>query len=365
MGDILSDPFLVHGHKLREPETDTGSLASYARLHNGAALNSLLPSSATRPLDLLTENLPLAVTSLWGYEFSLYHKESSSDILICIHNPGAFKESLAAEAGWGRVISEPYLARMRELVANWASPGNRLGQVISNLWFEYDYEGIVSGSPTPNVFYGPKDNCHSLEKIWATQQLFDHLKPGSLPKGTFRSLARCMSWLAAGSTVTQIGQMLARGENRLRVFIQHIPSHGILPFLNRMGYLHCSNPELREQLEWCYRLADSVDLDIDLADTLGEQLGLECYFDSIEKAALFLDHLLERNLCDLEKYEKVKQHLRRLYQQNEPAFLPFFSHFKLGFHPVKGLTAKVYLGYVERGIAAQVIRTPLTTPPRL
>ncbi len=200
-----------------------------------------------------------------------------------------------------------------------------------------------------------------MEVVLASRQIVELLSPDGLHPDTFRFLITCMTQFEGKGWVAQIGRMLARQENKLRLFIQQIPRYGILPYLRRLAYPHVDHPALISQLECCYALADTVDLDIDITDRIGSQLGLECYFNTTEKALLFLDYLAEQGLCVPQKYPLLRAHLLQVRLLPDQQLLHGFSHIKLGFHPEKGFISKVYLGYVDREIASYVVRTqPLT-----
>ena len=357
MSQTSSLSFSEKGLQGRESKIHQESIGSYFRVVCPATLKSLLPEVKSQNLYSLMESIPLGISSLWGFEIPLYKEDLLSDFLICIHNPHIFGSSLDGVEAWRRIVDEPYYTRLRQLTQFWAEPDSRIGKVISNFWFEYDYAGMGAGILTPNFFFGPGSHCHSFETLWATRYMFDILHPQGLSNGVFRSLVQCMSMLSGGGKITQIGQMVARKENRLRIFIQQIPADGILPFLRRMEYRHVAHPDLVEQVKWCYQLSDSVDLDLDLADTLGESIGLECYFNSLQKASLFLDNLFERGLCAANKYQNLHHHLHAIPTHADSLFEHGFSHFKLGFHPEKGLVAKAYLGYVASSNVKETVGT--------
>lgn len=347
----------------RPPDRISGSLADAISARSCASLERLIPPAVCQQLARLTRHLPAAMTQLWGYELPIDKPEVSSDFLLCLHQADVCNQVMQTDAGLRQVITEPLYGRLRDVMARWADPDDRMGQVISNFWLEYDYEGLQPGHVSPNLFFGPKSNCHWLAVVGAARQLFEPLSPEGMPAGTYRFLVRCIGLLGSQGRVTQIGQMLARHENRLRLFIQQLPTQGILPYLRRVGYPHAANPPLAAQLNRCYQLADAVDLDVDITDRIGSQLGLECYFNTTEKAVQFLDDLVKRGLCVPQKHRFLREHMLKMRPAADDPLVPFFSHVKLGFHPDKGFSSKVYLGYVERSLASSVIQTqPIQSP---
>lgn len=358
-----SDASSISAGTISPQKWPSDSLAAAISAQYNPLLERLIPYATGQQLEILTRHLPQAITSLWGYELPLDKQEASSDFLLCLHKADVCNLAFQTHAGLREVVTEPLYSRLSNLIGQWADLNDRVGQVMSNIWLEYDYKGLQPGQLRPSFFFGPKSNCHLLEVVWAARQIFDQLAPEGLPKDTYRFMVRCMSLLGPKAGVSQIGRMLARQENSLRLFIQQLPAHGILPYLRRMGYQHADNPLLAAQLKRCYTFADAVDLDIDITDRIGSQLGLECYFDTTEKALLFLKDLVGRGLCLPEKYQVLHSHLLQLRPTTDEPLVHFFSHVKLGFHPDKGFTSKVYIGYVDRPIASSVVRTKPTHTP--
>lgn len=357
--DVLSPAAFIP-----EPQPDFGhSLAEAIQAHYSPTLAQLVPAHTLARLALLTSYLPQALTTFWGFELPMSNAEASSDFLICLHQADICHQVLQREPGLRAIIPEPLYTRLLALVRHWIDPADRMGQLISNIWLEYDYDRMKLGQFCPSFFYGPKGNVHSLAVLMASQQIMTQLAPDGLSDGTYRMLARCMTMLAVRGGVSQIGRMLARAENSLRVFIQQIPPQGILPYLQRIDYPHANHPTLVAQLDRCYQFASTVDLDIDIADRVGSQLGLECYFATTEQALLFLADLVNQGLCRADKYQLLHNHVHQLLDTADEQWVPFFSHIKLGFHPDKGFSSKVYLGYVTPGMAPFVIQTkPIQIP---
>lgn len=357
--DVLSPAAFIP-----EPQPEFGhSLAAAIQAHYSPSLAQLVPAHTLTRLALLTGHLPQALTAFWGFELPMNMAESSSDFLICLHQADVCHQVFQREPGLQAIIPEPLYSRLQALIRQWTDPADPTGQLISNIWLEYDYDRMQAGQFHPSFFYGPKGNVHSLAVLMTSQQIMTQLAPDGLPDGTYRMLARCMTMLAVRGGVSQIGRMLARAENSLRIFIQQIPTQGILPYLHRIAYPHADHPVLVAQLDCCYQFASTVDLDIDITSQVGGQLGLECYFATTEQALFFLVNLVNQGLCRADKYQLLHNHMQQLSDTADEQWVPFFSHVKLGFHPEKGFNSKVYLGYVTPDMAPFVIQTrPIATP---
>lgn len=333
------------------------SLAVVMRNQYGGSLQPLLPGSTIDILSSIARFLPQSITSLWGYELPLHKSVSVSDFLVCIHKPALLCDAFEAGRLLHQLCEQPAYERLLTLTTRWANREDKLGSLISNCWLEYDYKSLVTGDLRPNFFFGPKPQASVIDVVWATKQIYRLLSSDEVPKGTYRFLLDCLIGLNGQGWISQIGRMLARSENSLRLFIQEVPRGGICAYLQKMNYPYHDHQELVALIDTCYQLADTVDLDIDITDRVNDQIGLECYFDTTERALLFLDFLAEKKLCVPEKYILLRQHLVQIKPCQSGALIHSFSHFKIGFHPIHGLAAKVYMGYVEQHMASKVIRT--------
>jgi hypothetical protein len=334
------------------------SLASFIKKYWYPSLYSLISEEGYRRVDKLGQRIPMDVTSFWGYEIPLSVDERSADFLFCVHNASLFRQALLYDQPhcqqW---LDASIYAALKDISMAWVDRDSNLGKVIANIWFEYDYKDLAKEYPPANFFYAPKQHCHPLEVVWATQRILTLIFQKHIAKTTFSFLTECMHRLPGNGWVSQIGMMLARGEDRLRLFIQQIDNKALLPYLESIGYPYARNADLCQQLHLCDTLASRTDLDIDISDTIGDKIGLECYFDSIEQALHFLDQLYEHHLCTEHKYHGIQAYMKQIQFDVHQRFQHFFSHIKLVYDPHTGFTSKAYLGFVASTLARNIIRT--------
>src|SRR5262249_4457092 len=132
---------------------------------------------------------------------------------------------------------------------------------------------------------------------------------------------------------------------------------GIRTYLDEIEYAYAAEHSLNVLLSMCYAHADYVDLDIDITNKTGDTIGLECSFNQMERALKFLDQIHLNGFCVEDKHEPLKLYLRSLDMDRTGEFLPFFSHFKIVYHPDRPVKTKAYLGFADRKSASKIIRT--------
>ena len=340
------------------------SLASVLMEHYIPSLQKLVPLHAFRDIIRLTQHFPCEFSSFVGYEIQLSKNEPAPDFLFCVHDYEIFKKVICKEDNnlLDDLFDSPIINRLKQFALLWEDETSGLKEKINNIWFEFDHADLLRHHPKPNFFFGPKLNSNMLEVVLTTQQVFRVLYDKEVSPATLRLFLESFRHLNGKGFISQIGMMNARNDEHLRLFIQQIPYDDILPFLKRIGFRHSENNTLSWLLNECRSISKHTDLDIDILEKPGENIGLEFYFGSIEYALAFLDKLMEFEACTRENHKNLKEHLQCITPDKNKSFQHFFSHFKVVFKPETGFVSKAYLGYASNDRASQIIKTkPITS----
>ncbi len=287
------------------------------------------------------EVFPANLSSFWGFEIPLSDTREV-DFLLCVHKPEKLQN-------WIRSLEpsfneNPFFKGLNAFSSNWT---RQLKPHISNIWFEYDCDEMVQSNYVPNFFVGPGRGFHPLHMISLVQPLFRQLG-GSTSAVTYKCLLNVLGKLPEGSWLSQIGQMLARGDKHLRVFIQDLPKGSIPGLLKSIEYKGKMNTGLLSWLQLASEHCRKVELDLDIAATVGKKIGIELYFDDMESALNFLRILEEKKLCTKEKCDRLYDHLIDLKVDKTALRHRFFSHFKIGFDGEALFKAKAYIGFITK-----------------
>lgn len=305
------------------------------------------------------QRFPENLSSCFGYEIQLGNNKDQADFLICISNPASFRDfvdaevSLDSENGFDTEIN----SGLDKFSLFWLHEGGNPNNPINNIWFEFDYEEIEKEHPKTCFFFGPKINLNYLEVLLLTEKVFDKIFNKKVEKQTLKILLEIYSALDKHSFISQIGMMNARNDEHLRLFVQGKSKNWTIPFLKKINYAHFNNASLVSMIECCSKNATTVDLDIDISSEIGNNLGIECYFNSTEKALAFLEMLIEKGLATTQKGMLLKNYMKSIKSDKNKTFQPAFSHFKIGFKPGIGFNSKAYFGYVAQTLAPAIIQT--------
>lgn len=307
--------------------------------------------------------IPAMTSPFWGYEISLSNSENDSDFLLCISKSQNLREALNNQPAYDFCPESKFnYNKLRGFSDYWSDCDEQIKSLIQNIWLEYDFEFMNGTFILPNFFFAPRKGSNYLSIVIESTEIFKLLSKIQIPNIVYSNLLHVHTQLENKCWISQIGLMLTRKEDRIRLFIQNFAKDELIKYLERIGYPYYGDKDLKNHLENCYRFSDFVFLDIDLGSEVGSKIGLEIYFDYIHQAIDYLKYLLENKLCDPAKYIVFKNHLENIQFDKSKDFQHFLSHFKLVFSPGDGCLSKAYVGFVKNSIARSVIRTQPINP---
>ena len=267
---------------------------SYVRAILPYLHQSLVSAQALSRIRALAKLLP--ISSIAGFECPLGPGVSQVDFQIGISSlrNRILIDSLAANS---------ILGISRQLCQEWADGSSYLFQNVGALWFEFDLELNSSLIPVPCIFFSLKPE----REIGVENQLISKiygLLGLSLDPYVDLMLHQCIGELPAEAQITHIGLMLSRPSKEIRLIIHKIPPYYLIYYLEKNNWkgLETSFLELIKRLP---EFVDSIDLAIDITQKVNSRIGLECSFpaefDNKIKWRLFIDYLVEEEICTPEK----------------------------------------------------------------
>lgn len=266
-------------------------------------------------------------------------------------------------------LAHPAWDRLRNFCVRWADPSSLFHAGMRNVWLEFDLDEIAPALPPPAFFLGLKREIQTGEAYMVTEKglrlLLDKAELTSLKS----NLRHCFEACPDVALVNQVGVMLSRQTNALRVCIQGLTPDQIIPYLRQVGW-----PGPVDELEHLVReLTSSAGhismVDIDVGATVEPKVGLEVGFGGVPEQeahwVVFLDDLVERRLCTSKKKDALLKwpgvtnppnssapwpaHLivESLFQSTGwfSGFDRRLNHVKIVYQPEKLLEAKAYLRF--------------------
>lgn len=322
-------------------------------------LEGLIGFECFNKIASFTQRFPADLSPIFGYEIQLGRNDDEADLLLCIADPKLLAKYVNSEISQNLAFNfdSETLIGLNNFSIFWTNKSYESTNAINNIWLEFDYKEIEKQQPKTCFFFGPKISLNYLDALLLTEKVFYKIFNKKVGKETLKKLLEIYSALDKQSFISQIGMMNSRNDENLRLFIQGKSKNWIVPFLQQMNYAHCENASLISMFDFCTQNATKVDLDIDISSEMGENLGIECYFNSTEKALAFLEILVKKGLATTQKSLLLRNYMINIKRDKTKTFQPAFSHFKIGFKPGIGFKSKAYFGLVSQTVAPKVIQT--------
>jgi hypothetical protein len=182
-----------------------------------------------------------------------------------------------------------------------------------------------------------------------------------------RQILSCIQKIPRGASLFQVGTMLSRSTNDVRLYINKIHPRKIIPYLNALGWSDKNN-EFQSLIADIERRAERFVLSYDVSNRgIGPRIGLECsfeenrYHEETRWEHLF-NYLVEKGICLPEKRDallrypgmenpddfsgwimkplaSVSRHLEDIFSRS---LVRYISHIKIVYLPGHIVEAKAY-----------------------
>jgi hypothetical protein len=317
---------------------------------------ALITPDALRHLTTAVGDLPDALSAGYILECRLTD-DSQVDLGIVVDpevNQGRFllasddlPSHLRASGVWQKVIA---------FSRQWADAQSPLHEQVATIWLEFDIDGTPH--PLPSFFFGPHPAAWKQATSDGFQPLLDPLI--SLAPSTIDAdqLQRSLAAVPSTAEVFQLGLMLSRSANGVRLCVRGTPDAALFDYLLRIGWQGDASM-LRDLLTTLGSLVDNLGLDADVSSVIGDRIGIECRFDQWQQPAQeprwqrFLDHLVSIKVCTSAKRDALLAWPSTSYHRFPEDRLPrvlirALNHIKIVVEPGKPLEAKAYLWFGTR-----------------
>lgn len=355
-----------------EKQPITSTLADTLRVLGPALPPSLISPENLANMSAIVRHLPGAITTFFGFECRLGDDAPWADILLRVV---ADEAGVATLAGDGDATSlsatiqdNAIWRRLGDFCRRWAEPTSPLHEKVTNIWLEFDVGQHPPEVPLPSCFFGPQPIRAGDSGQWVTEMALPLLLGDSLPAPLEHQLLECIAGLPGETYVFQIGAMLARKTEALRLCVQDLAPEQMPAYLADLGWPGPTG-ELEALISNLDHLVDQIALDLDAGQSILPKIGLECYFEGRKQPKYeprwyeFLDYLGQLGVCCPAKRdgllaypglvrESAHQSLWPSHLRATPNYIGgylesiFFTglhHVKIVYQPDCPLEAKAYL----------------------
>jgi hypothetical protein len=361
----------------RPKHADDGSFAPYIELVQPDMPTELVSPQAMAELVELTQHLPSSVAhENFIFECNLSRPNPVTDFSLLIRTGqqgiDVMRRLPPAIAGG------PVWKGVGSFMETWADPGSALFPALDNVWLEFDTSSARSfagnGPLPPSVFhgYGSPDTMRQKgmspeRQIDITLQALRALMDRAIDSTMWHRLRSCFEFLPPGTDIFQVGTMIARDTDAVRVCVRGLAFCDVVPYLERLGW-NGDQERVEELLASLDSRTDELSLALDVGAAVHPRLGFECFLEpggrpAAECWAPFLDFLIDRGIALEPKCRAVLTYPGHLDERFDSDVWPSglhalstllgpstvsvllrtINHVKLVLDPEQPLEAKAYL----------------------
>ena len=298
------------------------TLNEYLDIVKPSMPQALIGNDGWANIESVCQLLPNQITSFFGFECRLTETANQADFLLCIGDKEIGRDILAGNHSRFSLPQElsdhPVWQHIQQFTTQWLEPDSPLNQHVSNIWLEFDVDGPAETPPVPSCFFGSESiytdtdidiDTPNSDHTWVTQTAMQQLQGHRVDAQVEQQLFRCLEALPSGTHVFQVGLMLARCSEQVRICLRGISTTQTLEYLQRIGWPG-SLQALKSLLLEVVEQVDRIDVDLDVGcQGVSAKLGLECYINrqpQLEpKWISFLDYLVNKGWCLGEKRQAL------------------------------------------------------------
>lgn len=286
-------------------------------------ISPLISPEKFKAIISVAKHFPGNLTSFLGFEIHLGDIRQHADWAFAVSGAGDDRvvfENLLKQGNFpATFMQQPEWKQIALFSKAWTNKESLLRKKVKCFWLEFDMPEMQSDIFIPSVFFGPEkppeggSSASESQFGWLINGALPLLRGQRLPEKIKEQIICCIQKIPKGSSLFQVGTMLSRSTNDVRLYINKIHPQRIIPYLNALGW-HDTDNQLRELIRDIAAKAERFVLSFDVtADGIGPRIGLECsfeenrYHEEARWQPLF-EYLVERGMCLPEKRDALLQY---------------------------------------------------------
>jgi len=324
-------------------------------------------------IQLVSRFFPGNLTTFLGFETRLGERSNQADFAFAISGIGNDRDILT-DLLENNDLAKGFLKhsewqQISDFAKSWSDPNSELSDKVKCFWLEFDMPGKTPDVLVPSVFFGPAKTANNdpAQYTWLTERAIPLLKGQKVSEEIAALINDCLRKMPKNATLFQVGTMLSRDVNAIRLHITKISPDQIIPYLKNIGWRH-DPTKIHQLINDFKHLADRFVISYDITDEgIGSKIGIELSFSgnnfqNEQRWGKLLDYLVEKGMCIPEKrnallsYTSVDENkainisvMRPIISAtgysddlNQSKVVRYINHIKIVYEPEKQTIAKAY-----------------------
>jgi hypothetical protein len=340
------------------------SFSNHLNMFSPNLPQGLFSTETSESLGEIGSLFPFDITSDFGFESHLGNKEADCDFFLQIKKNSTGAAILAGTSQVSALspilLSQPLWQKITLLFNTWTTTSSHLSQEVEGLWLEFDHRDS-SYNLAPNIFFKiSEDNSSDRTAQWGTSihvlnEIYNILFDIPFPDNTGDSLKRCFNALPEGAGIFQIGFMIPRQKEAVRLVIVNMIPDDLEKYLKEISW----TGEIDVVKDLIKSFSDKFNYfvyNLNIGENIHPFLGIEMFFNSKVQPGfndqwnVAFDFLESEKLLSHEKREAL---IAFCGVRNVPHIYPIryisgISHLKLVCKRNKPTECKGYFGTMIR-----------------
>jgi len=269
---------------------------------------ALVPAAAAR--QLLRVAGKLAPVHCAGFEVRLADHEPAVDLVQRIRGLRGEPERLSDYIESSSLAHDPIWERVRGFCRRWSRPNTPIHRLVAGGFLGFDAETAVGETPSPSVYLSlePGGSVAPGTLMRVIEEASALLRGQPLSEEVAASLRRCREGCPEGAAITDVGLMLSRDIDAVRLVIAPVARAAIEDFLAARNWLG-GPPEIRAAVALIPEEREHVAVSLDVGAKIFPRVGLEYYPGPLDTDLPLwtsaLDALVGAGLCSETKRDAL------------------------------------------------------------
>jgi len=302
---------------------------------------------------------PFDAASDFGFESRLGNPEATCDFFLQIRKERAGSGIIAGKSEVARLspvlLNNPFWQGISKLFEAWIEPSSILNKRLELFWLEFDCLES-SFNPIPNIFFKINGNTESRKAQWGSMlevlnEIYGILFRIKFPAGLGENLKRCTEALPQYANIYQVGFMIPRKTEAVRLILNGFRDDSIIEYLKNIRWPG-EIDAIHKMIERYAVKFDHTAFNLHIGEMVLPFFGTEMYLSDMSQPIWdprwreILDFLEAENLLLRGKREGLgsyssKKKVSYLLPVN---YISGINHLKIAYKPGMPLECKGYFG---------------------
>ena len=327
---------MVH---FRQNVFTTNSLAEYL-LFNSQLISRVLISSANfKQIITIGDYFTGVIASIFGFECVLNQPNSIADFFFCIRSQEKHHNFLDNE---NPLLNNHCWQNIALFYQTWQDEQTILAKKVEDIWLEFDSEQYNNEIPIPSIFFDATKINYLDQWQWIINNSLTQLLGQDIPRSQVDLFLQAISQLPNNVAVFQVGLLLSRPQQNIRIYTTAITINQICSYLTKLNW-QGDIDLLVNILGRISSLVDKYQLQIEIGHELSDTIAIEFYCYNQANLRRLLDYLTATGFCLPEKRDALLA-----FPDSSTNFSRRIAYLKMTYTPNNPLQFKAYLGITPK-----------------